>query len=204
MIAQGGEPGARDAGDFAHDVLLGTDLLANAGGARKDEFVALDRWTNPAAMQAFYADPQVAAAFGALFNGPPSIEFFEAQPLWVNWGDMSSGDGFNPYFFHLALGTQAGATPAARQAAHDQVACGGRDPSLGAGAVGHVVFTGLTDSARFVAVDIWNASTNLEAVYTDPNFVAAFGALFTSVTQPTFVSTSGTATTSGRDGWYTW
>jgi quinol monooxygenase YgiN len=203
-IAMGGEPTARDGGDLAHDVLLGTTLLSSAGGAKLDEFVALDRWTSSTAMRAFYSDPNVAAAFGSLFSGPPVIEFFEARPTWVNWGDMTSGDGFTPYWFHFALGTQSGSTDAARQAAHDGVACFGKMPSIAAGNVAHVVYTGLTDSTRFLAVDIWGSSANIEAFYTDPNFVQAFGQLFTSVGQPTYVSTSGAATASGRTGWYQW
>ena len=117
---------------------------------------------------------------------------------------MESGDAFNPYFFHLALGTQSNANVAMAQGAHDQVACYGRDPGIGAGAIGHVVFTGLTNPQRFVAVDVWNASANIEAFYTNPMFVAAFGQLFSTIRQPTYVSTSGAATATGRTGWYQW
>jgi len=203
-IAMGGEAQARAAGDFAHDVLLGTTLLSQAGGTKADEFVALDRWSDATAMQGFYANPQIAAAFGTLFSGPPSIELFEARPTWVNWGDMQSGDSHTPYWFHFALGTQSGSEDSARQLAHDQVACGGKAPSLGAGNLAHVVYTGLTDRSRFLAVDIWGSSTNIEAFYTNPDFVAAFGQLFSSVGQPTYVSTNGPATPTGRTGWYQW
>ncbi len=42
----------------------------------------------------------------------------------------------------------------------------------------HVVFTGVEDSQEFLAIDIWHDSSNIEAVYSDPDFQAAFGSLF--------------------------
>ena len=39
-IAMGGEPAATAAGDYGHDVLLGTTLL----GTTEDEFLAIDQW----------------------------------------------------------------------------------------------------------------------------------------------------------------
>jgi hypothetical protein len=185
MIAMGGEASARAAGDIAHDVLLGVPILDGV----EDEFVAIDRWTDAAAMQGFYSDPMVMMAFGSLFASPPSIEFFEAAPEWVNWGDMEAGDAFDPYFFHFAIGTLASTDEESSHMSHDAVAAGGRDPAMGAGNVAHVVFLGLTDRRRFLAVDIWNADTNIMAFYSNPAFRMAFGPLFESVSEPVFEST---------------
>ena len=41
---------------------------------------------------------------GSVFAAPPSIEFFVAEPDWTQWGDMNSGDAYQPYYFHFALG----------------------------------------------------------------------------------------------------
>lgn len=184
-IASAGEAQSKAAGDFAHDVLLGTTILDSV----ENEFFAFDRWTDADAMQAFYADPEVQAAFGSLFAEPPSLEFFVYQPTWENWGDMESGDAFDPYYFHLALGTLAQEDTEANHGAHDQVAAGGKEPSIGAGNVAHLVFLGLEDERRFVAVDIWQSDDNMEAFYSNPDFVAAFAPLFESVSQPVYVST---------------
>lgn len=184
-FAMMGEASATAAGDFAHDVLLGTMILDST----ENEFLAIDRWTDRDAMMALYADPNFAAGFLALFEEPPTIEYFELAPQWVSWGDMESGDAFDPYDFHFALGDLANDDEATNQTAHDMVASGGQDPALAAGNVAHVVFLGLEDRQRFLGVDIWQSDENIEAFYTNPAFVEAFGPLFTSVEQPVFVST---------------
>jgi quinol monooxygenase YgiN len=189
-IAMGGEASARAAGDFAHDVLRGVAILDGVDG----EFLAIDRWTDAAAMQAFYADPAVAAAFGSLFASPPTIEYFEAAPTWVQWGTMESGDAFDPYYWHFALGTLASTDEEESHMAHDAVAAGGRDPSMAAGNVAHVVFLGLTDRRRFLAVDIWNDDANIMAFYSNPMFRMFFLPLFESVSEPVYESTE----------WYQW
>ncbi|HEU5059105.1 MAG TPA: hypothetical protein VFU21_21375 [Kofleriaceae bacterium] len=184
-IAQQGEAAAREAGDIAHQVLLGTDMLDST----PDEFLALDRWTDLEAMTAFYADPELAEAFGALFAAPPTIEFFVRAPDWESWGEMDSGEPFDPYFVHLALGRLAAADGEAAQQAHDQVAQGGRQPSIDAGNVGHIVFLGHDDPRQFVAVDIWSAGEPIEPFYTSPMFRQAFEPLFSSVSEPVYRST---------------
>ena len=189
-IAMQGEQTARDAGDFAHTVLLGTTMLDSI----ENEFLAIDRWTDPDAMADFYADPMTREAFGSLFASPPTVELFALAPEWVGWGDMRSGEPHDPHFVHLALGTLAASDSARAQEAHDQVASGGKQPSIDAGNVAHVVFLGLEDPRRFVAVDIWASADNIEPFYTNPDFRAAFEPLFESVTEPVYQSTD----------WYQW
>lgn len=190
QIAEGGEAAARAAGDIAHHVLLGTTLLDSKQG----EFLAIDRWTDLDAMKAFYANPDIAQAFGSLFAEPPSIELFRREPGWVTWGNMRSGDAYDPYYFHFALGHLSAEDTAQAQAAHDQVASLGKQPSLDAGNVAHVVYLGVDDDHRFLGVDIWKSADNMEAFYQDPQFVAAFGGLFSDVSQPVYQSTN----------WYQW
>ncbi len=190
MIAQGGESSAREQGDFGHSVLLGTTLLDST----HDEFFALDRWTDLDAMKAFYQDPAIAQGFASLFAAPPSVEFFEAEPDWVSWGDVDTARTQAPYYFHLALGDLANADIDAAQVEHDQVASGGKQPSLDAGNVAHLVYLGVDDPHRFLGLDIWQSDDNIEAFYTNPQFVAAFAPLFADVTQPVYQSTD----------WYQW
>jgi quinol monooxygenase YgiN len=190
QIAKGGEASAKQAGDIAHAVLLGTNILDGV----PNEFLAMDRWTDSTAMKAFYANPQIQQAFGTLFSSPPTIDYFVSADGWVSWGDMHSGDAYTPHYVHLALGTLSSKDTATNEAAHNQVASGGKDPSIGAGNVAHVVWLGLEDAQQFNGVDIWKADDNIQAFYTNPQFVAAFSQLFTSVSQPVYVSTD----------WYQW
>lgn len=173
-VAAGGEAEAKAAGDIAHDALLGTKLL----GTTENTFLGLDRWTDAAAMDAFYKNPAIQMAFGQLFAMPPVTEAFQRQPTWHTWGDMNSGDTFTPYFFVIARGHLKEADPKAAQMAHDTVAAAGEAQAMAAGDVAHIVFTGLQDPREFLAVDIWKDSTNLEALYTNPDFQMAFGSLF--------------------------
>jgi quinol monooxygenase YgiN len=189
-IAMGGEAMAKAAGDIAHDVLLGTTLLDST----ENEFLAIDRWTDEDAMRAFYQDPNVQQGFASLFAAPPSLELFGHAADWVSWGDMQSGDAYDPHYWHFALGTLAQAEVAQNRMAHDQVAAGGKEPSIGAGNVAHVVWLGLDDRRRFLAVDIWRDDDNLEAFYQNPDFRMAFTPLFESVSEPVYRSTD----------WYQW
>lgn len=173
-LAAGGEEAAKAAGDFGHDALLGTALL----GTAEDTFLGLDRWNDLDGMSSFYANPDFAAAFGMLFASPPTVETFAHQPSWHGWGDLTAGDTSNPYFFVVVRGRLAAADPDAAKSAHDAVASGGQAQAEAAGDVAHVVFTGLDDPRELLAIDIWRDTTNLEALYTNPDFVAAFGALF--------------------------
>ncbi len=173
-LAAGGEAASRAAGDFAHAALTGSTLL---GSTAPNDFLAIDRWDDDAAMAAFYADPNFAAAFSTLFSGPPTVESFEARPDWHNWGDLEAGDP-GPYWFAVVRGHLAEADPAAAQAAHDAVAAYGEGDATAAGDVAHVVFTGLADPREFLAVDVWSSDAAIETLYTDPAFAAAFGALF--------------------------
>lgn len=173
-VAAGGEQAAKDAGDIAHDALLGTTLL----GTTENAFLGIDRWNDAKAMEMFYSNPDIQMAFGALFAMPPMIETFQRQPEWHTWGDMNAGDTFNPYYFVIARGHLKEADPKAAQMAHDLVAAGGEAQAMAAGDVAHIVFTGLQDPREFLAVDIWKDSTNLEALYTNMDFQMAFGSLF--------------------------
>jgi quinol monooxygenase YgiN len=190
QIAKGGEASAKQAGDIAHAVYLGVGILDGV----PDEFLAMDRWTDATAMKAFYANPQIQQAFGSLFASPPTIDYFVGANGWVCWGDMHSGDTYHPNYVHLALGTLSSSDTATNENAHNQVASGGKDPSIQAGNVAHVVWLGESDARKFNGVDIWGADTNIQAFYTNPQFVQAFSSLFSSVTQPVYASTD----------WYQW
>ena len=173
-LAAGGEQPAKDAGDFGHDALLGTTLL----GSTENAFLGIDRWDNLAGLQGFYANPDFQKNFGMLFSAPPTVETFEHQPTWHGWGDLTSGDSSDPYWFVVVRGHLAEADAAKAQTGHDGVAAAGEAAAKAAGDVAHVVFTGVEDAQEFMAVDIWPDSTNLEALYTNPDFQMAFGSLF--------------------------
>jgi len=190
QIAKGGESAAKQAGDIAHAVYLGTNILDGV----PNEFLAMDRWTDSNAMKGFYSNPQIQQAFSGLFAAPPTIDFYVSGDGWVSWGDMHSGDAYKPNYVHLALGTLSSQDNATNEAAHNQVASGGQAPSMQAGNVAHVVWLGLADVRQFNGVDIWKADDNIQGFYTNPQFVAAFSQLFSSVSQPVYVSTD----------WYQW
>lgn len=191
-LASGGEAAAKMLGDFSHDALLGTTLLGTQG----NKFLGLDRWDNVEGMQAFYSDPDFGAAFGMLFDEEgPTVESFVEMPEWHTWGDMTSGDEFGDYWFVVARGTLAG-EPETIRPVHDMVAAGGEETVKAAGDVAHVVFLGLEDPKEFLAIDIWQDSAAIEAVYSDPDFAAAFGMLFAPGTSSVEIY--------GSSDWHQW
>ena len=48
------------------------------------EFLAIDTWNNLEALQKFISDPQVAAAFGNLFEGMPDVSIW-AEADWASF-----------------------------------------------------------------------------------------------------------------------
>lgn len=188
-LASGGEEAARAAGDFGHDAMLGTTLL----GTTENAFLGVDRWTSRTGMIEFYENPDFAAAFGMLFEGAPQLELF-ARSDFHEWGELTSGDG-EPHVFVVVRGRLAESDPDAARASHDLVAQGGEEQVRAAGDLAHVVFVGLEDPREFLAFDIWRDTTNLEAVYTDPDFQAAFGSLFA---EPPTIAVYGST------DWYQW
>jgi quinol monooxygenase YgiN len=175
QLAMGGEAAAKAAGDISHDVLLGTTLL----GTTENQFLAVDRWESADNLDAFYADPDFQAAFGALFSAPPTLEKFAFQRNWAGWGDdLNAGDASDPHYFVVVRGRLKDVGTAMSQAMHDEVASAGEAPAIAAGDVAHLPYLGKEDPREFLAVDIWSSADNLEAFYSDPAFQMAFAALF--------------------------
>lgn len=175
-IAMGAEDAALALGDYGHKPMLGTTLL----GTTENEFLAVDRWDNLNGPMALYSDPDFQAAFGALFSAQPTVVIYEARPDWHGWGDYNIADATDPHFFVVVRGRLANADTAMNQANHDAIAAAGEDQVKAAGDLAHLVYLQADDAQEFLAFDIWADSTNLEAVYTDPSFQAAFGTLFES------------------------
>ena len=175
-VAAGGEEVAREAGDFYHLAAVSTSLLGNAEGS----FLGVDRWDAPDNIEAVYSDPAVAEGFGMLFASEPTIELFQRQPDWFSWGEMPDTTAAGERWVTVVRGRLAETDPVAAQAAHDAVASGGQEASMAAGDISHVAFTGVSDPSEFLAFDVWDSDENIEAVYGDPAFQAAFAPLFAS------------------------
>jgi quinol monooxygenase YgiN len=190
QLAKGGEPQAVPAGDIAHTVMLGTKLL----GTKENEFLALDRWTSPANIDAFYSNPQFALGFSMLFAAPPSRAVYEKRPTWAGYGTVDSAKAFDPHYWVVVRGTLKQMDDAQNQMAHDTVVGGAKDQAMALGDVAHVVYTGRDDKRQYLSFDVWKDSTNLEAFYSNPQFQMAIGGVFESVSLSIYHSTH----------WYQW
>lgn len=76
-VAMAGEEGAIALGDVAHVVWVGTP-------EDPQEFFAVDVWTDDAMIEAFYGNPKFGEAFGALFEGPPTVAVYGSTD-WHQW-----------------------------------------------------------------------------------------------------------------------
>jgi quinol monooxygenase YgiN len=173
-LAKAGQDAANEAGDVGHDVFLGTTTL----GTAKDELLALDRWIDGADYNGFYANPDFAKGFAALFSGPPSVTAYVVQPTWRTWGSLDVADRSTPHTWVVIRGTMQSNDFAKNQATHDAIAANAETQATGAGDRGHTVFVGREDPTQFLAIDTWTDTTNLEAFYSDAGFQKAFESFF--------------------------
>jgi len=188
-VAMAGEAPAAQAGDIAHDPYLGTTLL----GSPENQFLALDRWSSDANMDAFYSNPDFQSAFGALFAAPPTFETF-IRSDFHQWGDLDAADATSPHFAIVVRGHLAD-DPAAIKAQHDAIASGGEETANGLGDVAHVVYLGRQDPREVVLIDLWTTSEPIEAFYSNPDFQNAVGSLFDAPP---------TVAVYGSTDWYGW
>ncbi len=88
----------------------------------------------------------------------------------------------------------------AAQADHDQLVTGSQAAAVAAGDLGHHVLLGTGEAGgsrdEFLALDEWQSLDGPHAVYGDPKFQAAFGALFASPVRPELFQR--------RPDWRTW
>lgn len=170
-VAAGGQERAIAAGDIGHAALLGADAL----GTRPNELLAFDRWRSNDNLDAFYADPQVAAGFGQLFSAPPTRGVYVAADGWASWGALEQEAG---RYWVVVRGVLREKDPQKAQAAHDAVAKGGEQAARAAGDRAHVVFVGRDDGAQFLAFDVWTDLAALQTFYANPQIQQGFGSLF--------------------------
>lgn len=77
MLAAGGQEASMAAGDVAHVVWLGAEDNPN-------EFFAVDVWNDDTNIEGFYGNPDFGKAFGALFDGQPTVVVY-ASTDWHQW-----------------------------------------------------------------------------------------------------------------------
>ncbi len=115
--------------------------------------------------------------------------------------DAAMGDDAGPAaetYIAITIGTLAG-TPTEIQPMHDAVAGGGEAGARGAGNIHHEVFLGTTllgtQMDQFLATDRWTNLDGARAVYSNPDFIAAFSTLFAAPTAPVLYA---------RTDWHQW
>jgi hypothetical protein len=135
------------------------------------------------------SDP-IIAAFPRFEPTAPAL--YERSDFY-EWGSLDAADASEPRSFVVVRGHLAQDTLEENRAAHDAVASGGEAGARAAGDVGHIVFLGAEDQREFLAIDIWADATNLEALYGNPDFQAAFGILRRTAHVGVYQSTDGTS-----------
>lgn len=170
-LAKGGEAQANAAGDFAHRVGLGFVAAGNQSTA----FFAIDRW-HADNMDEVYGNPQFQKAFGALFDGAPTLDHLLREHAWATWGDVGSADASAPHFFVVVRGHLK--DPASAQATHDAAANAGHAAGAKLGDVAHAVFRGRDDATLAVFLDVWTSGDHIAEFYANPDFQKTFAALF--------------------------
>jgi hypothetical protein len=167
------EPVAKPLGDLAHIIGLGASVL----GTTPTTWIAIDRWAKPDGINTFYSDAGFKQGLGALVKSG-SVSQYKRQTAWYGWGDFDSGAG-GPRWFAIVSGRLR--DPSTAQAKQDAGARAAQSTATGLGDVAHMTFTGRSDAADFVAMDIWTNPANIAAFYTDPNFQRSAADVFADV-----------------------
>ncbi len=109
------------------------------------------------------------------------------EPADAHWGALVLGELFTD---DLAMA----------QGTHDAVAMGGEKAAMAAGDYGHDALLGTTllgtTENQFLGIDQWDNLEGAMAVYSDPEFAAAFGMLFAAPPSLELFQR--------RDDWYGW
>ena len=168
---------AKSLGDLSHMVYTPLDPSGSEAGA----FLILDVWNNMDGLNQFFANPHVQEQAGQIF----------AQRDPVVW---MPGDGFVSYHIPVPFGKNdryigivRGMLPSleAGQKVHNALAEKFVNKARSRGNVSHEAYVRLTPpgspaSAEFFAVDVWMDAAGMGEHYSDPDFMAGFGELFTA------------------------
>jgi quinol monooxygenase YgiN len=173
-LARGGEESAKKAGDVAHDVFVGADILGSAA----DTFVALDRWTDASKIQGFYSEPAFAEGFAKLITPKNAPEVFEKSDRFHTWGSLDAADSVSPRYWVFVRARLKESDPAKQKEGHDAAAKGGEENVKALGDVAHVVFTSTSDPRELLAIDVWTKPDGIVAIYTNPDFQKALAPVF--------------------------
>lgn len=165
------EAHATELGDIGHTIGLGASVM----GTGPIEFVALDRWAEPDAMDDFYGDSNFRAGLEAQVDGS-SIQHYRRRADWYGWGDAGAASG-GPRWFALVQAEFA--DPSTAQEGHDRAALAAEGAAAQLGDLAHLVFTGRDDERAFLALDIWQSPSGIAAFYGDPGFQQSAAELFT-------------------------
>lgn len=177
QVATQTEAAANAAGDFAHQVGLGTTDF----GTPENEFLALDQWTDANSAMQFYASPDFAGALGPLLSEASDVQIFERHPEWASWGEMGSGRlTGQPFWFVTIQGRLVDPDVGVDQSKHDAIASAGEAMARTAGDLAHLPHLAVGDDRVFFNVDVWSSEQALVATFNDANFRAGLLSLFES------------------------
>jgi hypothetical protein len=185
--AMAAQPIAMGAGDLAHIVGLGAQVL----NTDPNYWLVIDRWAQPDGMDAFYNNPNVQQGLAGLVSAPKVTEFHR-ETAWYSWGDFDAAAAA-PRWYVIVRGRFKDLSTA--QASADAGAKAAEPTARMLGDAAHIAFTGRADSAEFLAIDIWTRPDQIAAFYSDPNFQQGAQQIFVSgITTTVLHSTN----------WYQW
>ncbi|MEP6985296.1 MAG: hypothetical protein ABI970_06855 [Chloroflexota bacterium] len=171
---------AQSLGDLSHMVYVPIDHKGPDSG----KFLILDVWNSMDGLNQFFANPQVQHQAGEIFT--------ERDP--VVW---APAEGFISYHLPVHFGknerivsTVRGTVKSHEEAKAIHNALVGQSINLARkrGDISHEAYFRMAppnsaEALEFFAVDVWVDAAGMNEHYSDPNFLAGFGKLFTA--QPT-------------------
>ncbi len=172
-----GIEGARSLSDISHCVFLPAAGAGKLTGAKPEEMLFIDYWTDPAGLQRFFSNPQVVEQGAKLFSDKDAAVWMPARGAFAFRVPPTSGK--RPAFVGLLRAPVK--SPEAAIEAFAAVQGKGLQANRRRGQLSHELYVKLgapDEPVEVIGVDTWSSLEGLVEAYADPREMAPLMAAF--------------------------
>jgi hypothetical protein len=173
-----GVAAARSCGDLSHAVFVPVEAAKSGAG----ELLILDYWNSFEGLMQFFSNPQVQQGGSAMFNADRESVVWQSMPN-LDALHLPAPTGRNERYVGLARGpvkSRDAATKLLGEINRRAVNTSRAKGLMSREWYFRATRPGEQPSLEAIGVDVWFDAAGMQAVYSDPAEMAAFGDLFTA------------------------